>query len=781
MMLQTKPAPKLTPQQQAIVAHTSGPALVFAVAGSGKTTAVEHRIADLVDQNVFAAERILALAYNKDAAGELRARLNTRPTCLQVQVSTLHSLGFRIVRRALDAGYLPYLQAAKLNQIDGAEWAILDRAKKAARSLPQAKSWSSNLFHMDEEDFLTYVTMCKGNLQYPTAAMHGQLPAAAQKIARVASAPKNNPWYLDIYTLYEQTRWNLGCLTFDDQLVVGWEVFMQHPDLVKEFQDQHHCILVDEFQDVNLVQSELINTLARARRNLMVVGDDDQTIYAWRGASTRFILDFPKKFGVTPFFMTDNFRCDASQIVLANAVIRQNMNRAPKQLALTRGFVGSTEVIAADDKNQAAQHIACKIAELHQKGMPYREMAVLLRLHAQSASIEQMLMQHEIPHVIVGAKPFYQRPVVKTLIDYCRVAYTDQLLATGVAPTASQSTQLESAWKHVYWQPYHGLTKAQAEGLLDQALNQRRPLHQVVRQLAQATTDSSTKKLLTDLANDLAWLASAFSPGALATEPASQLLRRLETRLGYKAFVLKRSEFNGEEEAATIDAFIEFAKGKGNLQQFLQHVHLLDNLVQKAPATKDDDVVELRTIHSAKGLEWQAVFVPDCNEGIIPFKRATAVPELEEECRLLYVAITRARTHLWLYHVKGKAISSFLSAAKFKTLLNLVEFIRRALAKEPEVWNAADVSAIADFPSRLKLESYFFDGYWDATPDYIRRAAEMVSRYFITVERMKLPKPPKYSLGLIQRWREMAGPNANQQSLDLPKLVQVVKSLAPKK
>ena len=305
----------LTAQQRAIVAHDKGPALVFAVAGAGKTTAMAHRIRRLVQEGIFPPQQILATTFNRSAAEELRNRVSQWEGCAQVEVRTLHALGGSIIARAQQKGHLPTLKANASAQIDSATDTILNKALAAARG--QKVSYVEELNHFDRQRFLTTLGIWKGQLAYANL-QQAALPPAAATLARQATPPKGLEWYLDLYRLYEEVRLTDGLLTFDDQLMTGWEVLVRHPDLLREIQRRYQCVLVDEFQDVNLAQSELLDLITAPHRNYMAIGDDDQTIYEWRGANADFILNFEQRYRAKIYFMTENFRCTAGQVVLAN-------------------------------------------------------------------------------------------------------------------------------------------------------------------------------------------------------------------------------------------------------------------------------------------------------------------------------------------------------------------------------------------------------------------------------------------------------------------------------
>ncbi len=394
---------QLTDEQQAIVAHNEGPALVFAVAGAGKTTALVHRLERLVRERVFEPRKMLATSFSRMAVDDLRRALARWPHTQGVRVSTLHALGYRIVRKAASEGLLKLAEVKE----EGAEQALLQRVLRRARELKVP--WVAELENLEPEDFLSYVGACKGNLRYANLE-EAALPSQALKVAAQAEAPKGLEWYLELYRLFEQVRREEGLLTFDDMPMQGWEVLVRYPDILQVVQKAFQAVLVDEFQDVNLAQSELLDLVTAPHRNYMAVGDDDQTIYEWRGASPRFILEFERRYQARKYLIRDTFRCPAPQVALAGRVIAQNQQREPKRLSLTKGFAGRVYVRLEPHPPAQAQSLASDIAGLLAQGHRPSEMVVLVRLYAQTPYLEQALIERQIPLPGSGQHPLLPTP-----------------------------------------------------------------------------------------------------------------------------------------------------------------------------------------------------------------------------------------------------------------------------------------------------------------------------------------------------------------------------------
>ena len=770
---QQVPQVQLTEQQRIIVNHKQGPALVFAVAGAGKTTAMAHRIQRLVQDRIFPPQQILATTFNRSAADELRARVGVWPACDPVDIRTLHSLGGAVVMRAYQRGYLPYLKAQAFERIEGATEIILNKTLTVARSRKVA--YAEELNHFDRQRFLTTLGIWKGQLAYANLTQTA-LPVAAHSIARQAEAPKTSPWYLDLYRLYEEVRLSEGLLTFDDQLMTGWELLLRYPVLLREIQQRYQCVLVDEFQDINLVQSELLDLITAPHRNYMAIGDDDQTIYEWRGADANFILNFETRYRAPVYFMTENFRCTAGQVVLANGVIRHNQQRRAKQLQLTRGFGGVTQFQQHANAERMGRVIAEQIKTAQAQGQRLEQIVVLVRVYAQTPPVEQALMAANLPYVIEGEAPFYQRSEVQTLIDYCRLAFTEQRLLAGEPLTPEQLRQFETSWRQVYWQPKRYISRELSQKIVEYVATTGTPLTATLRLFASEAKPTVAEKM-TALAETLLWLIAALPGGVRATWSAAQVLTGLEQRIHYRHFLAEESGFaeSGIAKADTVSAFLEYAQEKGTLLPFLQTVRQLILRGAQIVQTDRANKVTITTIFRAKGREWPLVIVPHCNEGFFPYK---AADNREEERRLLYVAITRARQELHLHALQEAELSSFLVDAQYKQLLVAVRQITEALLKAPATWSTQDFLAMAIHVRQLHLQSYF--QHWsDWSTDQQQAVASQMLRFFHTVAERQLFAKLNLAPDFADMWRAMLTSKAAPSTLELPELAQMAPKQEP--
>ena len=760
-----QPLPQLTDQQQAIVQHREGPALVFAVAGAGKTTAMVHRIERLVREHVFEAGKILATSFNKAAVNDIRIALDRWPHCARVQAKTLHGIGYGIISRAERNGYLSRIDLNTGNK-DGLDRQILYRALAQARR--GTADYIDELEAIDQEDFLSYVGNCKGNLLYADLP-RAELPAAGLKVARQAEAPPGLEWYLDLYRLYESIRQDDGFITYDDMLMSGWELLIRHPDLLREMRGKYGCVLVDEFQDVNRAQDAILDLLTFPHRNYMAIGDDDQTIYEWRGASPEFILDFCRRYRATKFLINDNFRCPAAQVVLANRVIEHNRRREPKRLSLTRGFTGSTFVHHMADGEQQARMIVDEIQAALARGYKRTDIVVLVRVYAQTPYIEQGLIEARIPYHVAGSVPFYQRPEIVTLLNYCRLAAFEGAIQAGHILSSDEVADLARAWNNVYNRPKRYISKQIAEHVRSQVVFHNVPLS---RALAVASADAANNSIgerMRALAHELRWLAEA-----LDTKPAVTTLCELDDALKYQEYLRRSSGFpeTGEGRAASVTAFIDYARNKGTLRQFLEHLEHISfgSAGRESEHTKDS--VEITTIFRAKGREWPMVFVPDCNDGLIPFGR----PErIEEERRLFYVAITRSKEWLHLGVTGTKPRSQFLDQASYRETLEAVNALGTALTHDATTRTVQDAIGLATHPQQLHFERYF-EQWWNVPPETKLGIASFVQRFYTALERHDARTLLGIPADSANIWRTFGPPGSDDEG-DIPGFVELLEKL----
>lgn len=778
---------QLTDQQQAIVNHNHGPAIVFAVAGAGKTTAIEHRIVRLVQEKIFAPERILVTAFNTKNAVELTERLQRWPGCERVHARTLNALGNDILKQSYQSQLLPFLKAYAFRELDVAADKIYATTRSAA--FQTKVSYADELNGIDKDDFMTYVSHCKGNLRYADFSQKN-LPAHVWHLATQALAPEGFPWYLDLYRLYERIRrQELGLYTFDDQLMTAWELLASNESMRQHFQQQYDCVIVDEFQDVNKAQAELLDLLVQPHHNYMVVGDDDQTIYEWRGADPSYILSFEKRYKAKAYFMTENFRCMASHVVLANQVIQHNYQRRSKKIDLTRGFGGTTQLIQHGSSEALGDAIVDQVQALQSQGTLLNDMAVLIRVYAQTPPIEQQLIVRGIPYEVVGSVPFYMRYEVNTLVAYCRLAYLEKMRQSDEAFIVPFVNEWGECWNQIYWQPNRYIRRDTAQKIAEYSLRGA-SLTDSLRLYAGQERASVAEKIR-DLAHHLSWLMQAILPNQTSSaqnssddrdeRSADEILQELDDRIGYTEYLRKSNGFTetGADRAETVAAFIRYARGQGSLLEFLAQIKRLRHEHEEAKRIQVDDRLVLTTIFRAKGMEWPYVFVPNCNDNVIPYKRNRSS---EEERRLLYVAITRAKEDLYLHALKEDPLSPFLLQANYQHTLKAIDHIAAAIHKAPSQWNDTDIWAIAVHGCRLHLHNYLTNRWFGdsfnvasfstdqqaARPSEKEKAAQLIVGCHEAIQNRHLQAALMLNKTHLESWRNLLLTDATTRPIDLP-------------
>ncbi len=687
------PRVELTPEQRAIVGHDHGPAVVFAVAGSGKTTAMVHRIERLVREGVFEPTRILATSFSRATVADLEHALAHWPHCQEVEVRTIHSLARRILQRASQLGATTRSGSPIQLANPGADVGM-GQLPQRILSLAQAIERKSGRSHADEvddvdrRDFLRYVSECKGNLRYARLRAL-ELPDEAMAHASQADPPPGHAWYLDLYRTYEQVRQDEGWTTYDDLLVQAWECLVRYPGLREQVQAWFDCVVVDEFQDVNLAQHLIMDTVARPSLDYMVVGDDDQTIYEWRGARPEFILDFEDTYEATTYRIQDNFRCKAPHIALANRIIAHNQQRIPKRLSLTQGFDGELDLARHESESELGRAVVGQVqaylAEDHaeQAGRSLSDITILLRLYAQSAYIEHHLIAQGIPYDITGSVPFYERGEVTALTAYAELARIEAALAIGEPLSPGQKRALPRLLTRVANKadPPRYIPHAVARETAQLVLATRTPISRATRQNGRQSK-AWIARGLERLGKDIAWLSRQ-----LGKPNPAKVLEKFDKRIGYREHLRNASGFEetGEGRARNVTALIDYAENANNLEHLLRQ---LANLKIAHEATKDTgERLDLRTIHRAKGLEWPVVILPHVNEGTLPFARSFQDPsKLEEERRLLYVALTRTKRAAHLHALEDTKLSRFLEEADLEGTLEAVAEAKGLLGKDPADW-----------------------------------------------------------------------------------------------
>ena len=604
---------ELNPEQRAAVLHAGGPVLVLAGAGTGKTRVITVRIAHLVAQG-FRPEHVLALTFTNKAAGEMAERVAQflgDESARAMTIGTFHSLGLRMLEH--DAKRLGYRRGISL----------LDAADQAGAVRQCLKRLHIDPKRHDPQVFLTAISNARNAAVTPAAmAAH----PGRRLTAQVYQA------YLDWLAAYH-------AMDFDDLILQPIRLLEEHPDVRDKWRDHFRTILVDEYQDTNSAQLRLVSLLAQEHRQLCVVGDDDQSIYGWRGADFRNILNFEEHFpDARAIALTQNYRSTGHILDAANAIIHHNAERRQKQLWTDVGQGEKVQVVTCKDPQGEAAFVAAEIRRRHdQDGRPYSQFGVLFRTSAQTRFIEESFRLAGVPFRLVGAYEFFERKEVKDVLSYLRLLVNPHdevhLLRVinfpqrGIGPKALGALHdLAQELRGSLWHAveHHaaalGLNEPQHAALdaFVALLGEARRRHQEARDLGALVT----------------WLCDA--GGA----------REAWIRDPTEGPGGERRWKNVEQLIRSMTMWQERTPG-GELRDYLRLVAL------DAKATAEEehrDEVALMTLHAAKGLEWPVCFVIGCQEGLIPHQRTLedAHGDVSEERRLFYVGLTRARRTAFL-------------------------------------------------------------------------------------------------------------------------------------
>ncbi|HXG46967.1 MAG TPA: UvrD-helicase domain-containing protein [Methylomirabilota bacterium] len=652
--LQIDYAAELNPQQHAAVTALPGPALVIAGAGSGKTRTLTYRVAFLIEQGI-APDRILLLTFTNKAAREMMRRVGDLlgRELPALWGGTFHSIGARILRRHAERlGFRP-------------DFTILDR-----------------------EDGRDLIKACVAEAEidlkaarFPTHDVLGAIFSMAVNTARPLPEiiTQNYPYFAqltpqieDLSRRYAARKHAANVMDFDDLLVLWLRLLREDVDLREHYQRRFQFVLVDEYQDTNPVQSELIDLLAGRHRNVMVVGDDSQSIYSWRGADFRNILEFPRRYpGAAIYKIETNYRSTPEILLLANAAIAPNVHQFAKVLSPTRRSGTRPALVACEDGHQQAAFVAQRALELREKGVPLRQMAVLYRSHFHALELQLELMRRHIPFSITSGIRFFEQAHLKDVTTYLKLVC---------------NPRDELAFKRlVRMLPGVG---AKAAEKLWHSFNAGKPEPGGVAAALQQCAPVVPKKTATAWANLAITLAQIEAPEARLS-PSRMI--RLVLEGGYEDYLQAQFD-NYRTRLEDLEQLASFALQFNTAEEFLTQLSLLTNLEAESdtPPPADDERIRLSTIHQAKGLEFDVVFIIMLCDGLFPSSRSLEnEAAIEEERRLFYVAITRARNELYLSY----PLIRFLSGEGGASLQTRSRFLEEVPAELVEEWNLRSYGA----------------------------------------------------------------------------------------
>ena len=647
--LQIDYAGELNPQQHAAVTAPPGPALVIAGAGAGKTRTLIYRVAFLLEQGV-PADRILLLTFTNKAAREMMRRV---ADLLGGDISSLwggtfHSIGNRVLRRHSDL--LGYTR----------DFTILDR--EDAKDLVAAALDGANIdvkaLRFPKADVLADIFSLAVNTGKPVGRIleeqYDYFSALRVQIE-------------DVNRRYAERKRAAGVMDFDDLLVLWLRLLNEHPEVLEAYQRRFQFILVDEYQDTNKLQSDLIDLLAARHHNLMVVGDDSQSIYSWRGANFQNILQFPGRYPEAAIYKIEtNYRSTPEILLLANAAIAVNVHQFAKQLAPARRSGPKPVLVPCGDASEQAAFVAQKTLELRDEGTSLKDMAVLYRSHFHALELQLELTRRNIPFSITSGIRFFEQAHIKDAAAYLKLVCNprDELafkrlvrLLPGIGGrTADKLWQMFAEGMRTAYAPDGAATTAPAAP-------------PAIAPILQACASAVPRKAAIAWAQ-FATTLSQLEGSGVRTDPAQMI--RLALEADYQDY-LKEHFTNYRSRQEDLEQLAVFARQFPTVEEFLSQLALLTNLEAEddRTAAPDAERIRLSTIHQAKGLEFAVVFIIMLCDGLFPSARSLEnLEDEEEERRLFYVAITRAKNELYLSYpliraVQGQGGDAFQRPSRF--------------------------------------------------------------------------------------------------------------------
>lgn len=623
---------KLNPQQREAVCHTEGPVLILAGAGSGKTRVITHRIAYLIQQGLAGPASILALTFTNKAAEEMRERaaeLVGKPVASKIGLSTFHAFCLRVLRAECEhIGY-------RRNFTVSSEGDTRTLVRRMLEDVVGVKESFSPAVVLER------IGMVKcGRVLLPE---NGK----ANPDEKPATAAKYEKWLPAFYEQYQSSLRASNTMDFDDLLVLTLRLWREHPRVLARYQQQYRYVMVDEYQDTNRTQYELLSALVAGRRNLCVVGDDDQSIYSWRGAGIENILNFEREFkDARVVCLEQNYRSTTTILEAANRVIANNTQRRPKKLWSDLGKGRAIDwLVTGDDEHEAKTALTWLNHIRAKSGAGYGDFALLYRSNVQSRPFEIAFRQAGVPYEVYGGQDFFERSEVRDIVAYLRTI---------------SNPRDESAFLRIVNVPRRGIGDA--------------TLHEI-HELCRAESLTLGKGLSEALARGkVSAQAEAGIRGFLATLTEfrrrfrecdghlAETLTALLERIGYRDELIRTSKtpeqaFNRWANVeAVVAAMSEYEAGDSepSLGAFLDQSSLDTSDLKGKGRERRQDAVTLMTIHSAKGLEFPFVFVMGVEEGLLPHDKSMDEASIEEERRLFYVALTRGQRHVSLFEALSR-------------------------------------------------------------------------------------------------------------------------------
>jgi DNA helicase-2/ATP-dependent DNA helicase PcrA len=646
----------LNSQQKEAVVHVKGPLLVLAGAGSGKTRVITHRFAYLTAIQKVPPTSILAMTFTNKAANEMKERIEglTGKNSRDLWIGTFHSLSARILRREIEnLGYRK-------------DFCIYDDED------------SGSLIRSILKEFKIHEALYKGILS-KISSLKASMVSPEDLLANEDSYGFDEK-FARVYVRYQNELKRNNALDFDDLIMLTVKLFEDHPAILKRYQKEFPYLMIDEFQDTNLSQYRLSKLLASKHKNICVVGDDDQSIYKFRGAEVKNIHTFKKDFPNTKIIkLEQNYRSTQRILDMAGSIIAQSPTRMPKKLWTERGKGEKIYYCLTTNEQEEARYIAQSIKELYLKGKySYRDIAVLYRVNQQSRVLEEALRENGQPYRIFGGISFYQRKEVKDIISYLKVIAN---------PDDSVSL------KRIVNCPPRQIGAATITRVENEARKNEKSLYETMKYIMKS--NGFTASLKDKIGGFINLIDELISHKDIALP---ELLEMVMKKTGYREWI-------GEERLDNLTELIRASEGK-DLRTFLDTASLFSGLDEELT----EDCVSLMTLHSAKGLEFPVVFIAGIEDGLVPhFHAIKDTEELEEERRLFYVGITRAQDMLVLSGAKRRKLyTSVQEQQPSRFLSDIPSEYYHCIEKRPRA--DALTSSVVKMPVNLLNTSPFATG-----------------------------------------------------------------------
>ena len=589
--------------QTEAVAHNKGPCMVLAGPGSGKTLTIAKRIEYLIMKHKVRPEEILVITFTKYAAWEMKNRTRSicGPSSYAVTFGTFHGIYYGILKWAY-----------RLNQSN----LLSDEEKyRILREILPGIDWDQEPEADEEKDYLQELVIEIGNVKNN-----------CMDIEEYEPVKYTTEKFRKLYRTYEETKKKYRKIDFEDMLIQCRDLFMKRPDILKKWQEKFQYILVDEFQDVNQAQYDVVRMLAAPQDNLFVVGDDDQSVYGFRGAKPGIMMEFMKDYPKARQILLDvNYRSSGYIVKGALRVIGNNKIRFEKKIEAFRKPDETVHVQEVKDPVQEAEYVLEKIREYREKGVSYTEMAVLYRTNVDARAMSELMTEYQIPFVMKEhLNNIYEHFIALDMISYLRL---------------SQGEYDRKYFLQIANRPNRYLTR--------ESMKTGNVSYESLRRYYR------DKDWMVDRIDQLEW-----DMKMICDKTPYAAIQYIRKRMGYDEFLKEYAAYrkiSSEDLFAVLEEIWQNSKGYGTIKEWFEHIESYGKMLKEQNKKNGEkEGVNLMTMHAAKGLEFDTVFVIEANEGSCPYKKATTDEEIEEERRLFYVAMTRAKRKLVISYVKEK-------------------------------------------------------------------------------------------------------------------------------